>query len=373
MNYQTQYAPAERANSEEIKRQVLLIKKEPLTRQFADSLPLFVTILNRFRQFVFLNKAFIEYLGYSEEKELLGLRPGEAVNCVHAFENDAGCGTTEFCRYCGAVNAILEAQKGIQNQKECRIVTKDNKALDLLVWATPIKIRGESFTIFALKDIQHKNRLKALERIFFHDILNTAGSLKGFVSLLIDTDDLDEIKEYSQFIFNTTNKLIEEILAQKDLLAAEKNDLNPVFEKSSAREIVNSAINLYEHHPLSEGKKIEFSDKCSDAVISTDKVLLRRVLSNLIKNALEASKDGKVVTIGCMNNGDKIIFFVHSQSFMPEYVQKQIFQRSFSTKGADRGLGTYSVKLITEKYLGGRVFYESDKFEGTTFFVEIPK
>ena len=57
---------------------------------------------------------------------------------------------------------------------------------------------------------------------------------------------------------------------------------------------------------------------------------------------------------------------------MPKRVQLQIFQRSFSTKGNGRGLGTYSMKLFTEKYLQGRVSFESTEEEGTTFMAMMP-
>jgi len=57
---------------------------------------------------------------------------------------------------------------------------------------------------------------------------------------------------------------------------------------------------------------------------------------------------------------------------MPEHVQRQVFNRSFSSKGVGRGLGTYSIRLLTEKYLKGRAWFTSNESEGTTFFIEIP-
>ena len=58
---------------------------------------------------------------------------------------------------------------------------------------------------------------------------------------------------------------------------------------------------------------------------------------------------------------------------MPEAVRHQLFQRSFSTReGRGRGIGSYSVKLLTEKYLRGDVSFVSREPEGTTFFVALP-
>jgi sensor histidine kinase regulating citrate/malate metabolism len=62
---------------------------------------------------------------------------------------------------------------------------------------------------------------------------------------------------------------------------------------------------------------------------------------------------------------------VHNQGFIPKDVQLQIFQRSFSTKGEGRGIGTYSMKLLGEKYLKGKVRFESLDKNGTTFYIEI--
>jgi len=62
-----------------------------------------------------------------------------------------------------------------------------------------------------------------------------------------------------------------------------------------------------------------------------------------------------------------IRFWVNNPNFMPREVQLQVFQRSFSTKGAGRGLGTYSIKLLTERYLKGMVSFSTSPETGTTF------
>jgi signal transduction histidine kinase len=57
---------------------------------------------------------------------------------------------------------------------------------------------------------------------------------------------------------------------------------------------------------------------------------------------------------------------------MDESVRSNIFRRYFSTKGGNRGLGTYGMKLLTEEYLGGEVSFRSSEQEGTTFTFVIP-
>jgi sensor histidine kinase regulating citrate/malate metabolism len=69
---------------------------------------------------------------------------------------------------------------------------------------------------------------------------------------------------------------------------------------------------------------------------------------------------------------DSFIYFsIKNPGLIPAEVQSQIFQRSFSTKGKGRGLGTYSIKLLTERYLNGSVGFTSSIERGTEFFVKI--
>jgi sensor histidine kinase regulating citrate/malate metabolism len=79
------------------------------------------------------------------------------------------------------------------------------------------------------------------------------------------------------------------------------------------------------------------------------------------------------VTLGWSERDGGIEFAVHNPTVMPEEVQLQLFQRSFTTKGVGRGIGTYSMKLLGETYLAGRVAFDSHPETGTTFTLWLPK
>jgi signal transduction histidine kinase len=122
-----------------------------------------------------------------------------------------------------------------------------------------------------------------------------------------------------------------------------------------------------------EGKRVAVLPDAQAIVFRTDPSLLGRVLINLIKNALEASMAGSVVTASCGRTAaGNILFSIHNDAVMPEKVRVHVFKRSFTTKGAGRGLGTYRVKLLTETYMGGHAWFESAAGHGTTFHVEFP-
>jgi sensor histidine kinase regulating citrate/malate metabolism len=107
-------------------------------------------------------------------------------------------------------------------------------------------------------------------------------------------------------------------------------------------------------------------------VFVSDDSLVKRVLENMMKNALEATTEGTAVTLRFGRSDGNAIFEVHNPGCMEEAVQRQIFRRYFSTKGQDRGLGTWSMKLLGEDYLGGAVRFRSSLEEGTTFSLRIP-
>jgi signal transduction histidine kinase len=367
--FPTQFAPAERAEEEKLRGQSIKFSELTILNRFLNAIPDIFIVLNKERQIIYVNSTLLKFLGFNSEREVVGLRPGEALNCIHAFETEGGCGTTEFCRNCGAVKAILSSQKGIADVQECRIITRSGDALDLRVWATPFKLAGDEFTIFAVADISNEKRRRALERIFFHDILNTAGGIYGFAEILRGAT-VEEIEEFREIIYNLTGKLIEEIKAQRELTSAENNELSLNITEVKSLPLLFDLKDLFTHHDVSKEKTILINEDSVNLIFESDKVILRRVLGNMLKNALEASLSNQTVTLGCQRKDDCIEFWVNNQNEIPREVQLQIFQRSFTTKGSGRGLGTYSMKLLGEKYLKGKVYFESNSESGTTFFAK---
>jgi len=369
----TLFATAERSLMSEIREQSEYLKGLPLLTRVTDVVPEVVLVLNENRQIVFSNRAFMELLGAENVAEICGLRPGEALQCKHATATPGGCGTTEYCTTCGAVQSILKSQQGEVNAKECRIVQKDTgEALDLKVWSSPFTFGEQNFTIHAVTDISHEKRRSALERIFFHDILNTAGGLLGMAEILKDVS-AEEAKDFVEDIHTISQRLIQEIQAQRELSAAENNELNVHPAPVDPLELLEEVADTYRAHQVARGKEIRIAPESRGKPLVSDRNLLHRVISNLTKNALEASDEGQRVTLGCESDDREIRFWVHNPRGMPREVQLQVFQRSFSTKGAGRGLGTYSIRLLSERYLKGRVSFVSSEAEGTTFTARFPQ
>jgi signal transduction histidine kinase len=369
----TRFAPAERAAEAELRRQLDYFSAETLTRHLLDAIPTILTILNAHRQIVYANHALQALLGTDSQENLSGLRPGEALDCIHARRTEGGCGTTENCSTCGAVLSILAGLAGKKDVRECRItrcLQGQMEAMDLEVQAVPLDYRDERFTVFAVSDISHEKRRVVLESLFFHDILNVAGSIKGFAELLRDYDLADK-EEIFALIHAASERVIDEIQAQRTVSAAENKELQVHPETIRPSEFLRRLVEIYRRHEAAENCQLVLEPAIAEVVLVSDRTLLGRVLGNMIKNALEASRTGETVTVGCRRADGRIEFSVHNPAVIPRPAQLQIFQRSFSTKGCGRGLGTYSMRLLSG-YLQGEVSFTSGEGEGTIFRASYP-
>jgi hypothetical protein len=364
----TMFAPAERASAEELSSELSLIKGTPSLIRILDSVMDMVVVLNRHRQIVFGNAALVENLGLHDVSTIYGLRPGEAVGCANSAAQPAGCGTDEHCSVCGAVNAIVVAFGGKEQTNECHILRGSGEALDLLVKATPFRLGGEGFIMVSMRDISDQMRHRIMERIFHHDVLNTACGIQLLSQTRTWSGRANRILDN---INKGIGRLIKEIHFQQDLAAAEHGQLAVKNAPFKAADIVQELVAAWE--PFAKAQNCAVVTAClPDVELSTDRRLLSRVISNMLKNAIEASSAGDKVTIACRLGEGAISFSVSNKAVIPHADQLQLFQRSFSTKGHGRGVGTYSMKLLTEKYLGGTISFTSAEPQGTTFTVPLP-
>jgi K+-sensing histidine kinase KdpD len=346
--------------------------------QIIEGFPDLALILNESRQIVYWNSKALDIFNVKEGKDILGKRFGEAFNCIHHNEMEAGCGTSRFCSECGAAKAIKNSrEKKVRSEEECRITTSvDEKetSFEFSVYSTPFIFKNKPYLIFAVKDISDEKRRQALEKIFFHDVLNTAGAVNGLVSLLPMVSNDSEKEEILKALTDSSQQLLNEIVTQRELKNAETGNLSVTFEIIKINEILDRSRKIYVKHDLAKNKvlNVEFCD--DNLGINTDSSLLVRSLSNLIKNALEATPENGTVKLYTEVSDDYVSFNVFNEAVIPEAVKLQIFQRSFSTKSnTGRGIGLYSVKLIVEQYLNGYVFFRSNEKDKTVFTIKVPK
>jgi len=371
----TNYLPSRRAGKDVVLFQTQLLSEAPLLDEVFSKIPLMFQILNSDRQVVYMNMLLKNELEGKGIEYGYGYRTGEILQCQNAFTQTGGCGTSTNCQYCNIVNCVVEA-KTLDRfvTREASFVSNTGDKSEMInyrVSSKPFLWQSENFIILTFENISDKKRKEQLERTFFHDLLNKVSSVAGLSELMgMETDF--ESNQFVEMIKRGIYDLADEIKFQRNISAAERDELVISQTTLSSMELLRNMAEDFLPYQSIFNKNVVIDKTSVDTLFKSDKVLINRILTNLIKNALEAIKENEVVTIGSKLELGRVIFWVQNNLVLSNEIKTKIFNRSFSTKGAGRGIGTYSVKLFTEKYLKGKAYFISEQDKGTIFFVEFP-
>jgi len=133
-----------------------------------------------------------------------------------------------------------------------------------------------------------------------------------------------------------------------------------------------------DYGPLAREKGLDLTVVASSAAVTSDPVLLDRIVRNLVSNAIVHTRTGRVV-VGCRRRGDRLSIEVHdSGPGIPADQLGEIFQefRQLGNPGRDRRQGLGLGLAIVERLaclLGHRIVVASVPGRGSRFAVELPR
>ncbi len=361
------FDPTKKTPPAVMRSQAERILQSPVFMQLLEGAPNVLMIINVHRQVVYLNRNPVSPDEVAKN-EYLGKRPGECLACVNATKGELGCGSSEFCKVCGFNAAITASEGGKHGSDECHIALLNGASLTMSVSSKPFMFGKENFIFCTLENISEKKRRQMLESIFLHDILNTAAILEG----LSETYDKMPDSQIKMMLNDISANINEEVQSYRLISNAETRTLKPNYALVDLSEITVEVVRSLRSMQKFRNRKINIQGV--DKKIVTERTLLRRVLINLVKNALEASKNDDPVEVSSDydETRQRAHFSVKNPQAIPRASQLKLFQKSFSTKGKGRGWGTYSIKVLTEKYLKGQVAFTTSEETGTIFTISIP-
>jgi len=373
---ETYFAPAARVSGEQLHQEILWAKN-PVIDSLLDSVSGLLAVLNPQRQILAVNAALLESLGVQDAADVLGLRPGEAIQCIHARELPGGCGTSRFCSTCQAAIAIVTSLATKEPvDRECAIrVQRNGRPADLYfqVRCAPLVYEEQRFLLLFLRDITAEQQRAALERVFFHDVGNLLGALT-FKSLLLAQEATEpRMRELSSRIGRLASRLAKEVEVQR-ALSLEPRVCQLTFQEFPLDRVVDEIRETFANHPVAEDKSLDIITAAVDLRLRTALALLHRILMNMLVNAFEATEKGGHVRFWIEAADDGVTFCVWNRQAIPPEVAQRLFQRNFTTKpGRGRGLGTYAMRLLGETYLQGRVGFTTTEADGTVFRFWLPR
>lgn len=374
----TWFASPQRSSVDEINAAVKSVAGDPFVTQLLQLVDGFLIVLNENRQIVAVNSGLAQFLDVDCLEPVVGMRPGEVLGCIHAEEGPGGCGTGPMCASCGAVIAIVATlDAGEPSEETCAVTLgrgDQRQEYCFRVRAARVNVEGKPYVLVFLKDDSVEQYRAALEQIFFHDVNNLIQGLVGYAHLLANRQDNPRARERVSYF---ADRLMDEIRIQSALSNATRGHFQPTLKEIRVPGLLNRLSESFAQHPRARGKSIILPPTIPQScfIIRSDISIVLRILNNMVLNAMEATDLDGVVKLSVeegKNRGVRIS--VWNQASIPEEVKGRIFQRYFSTKGGKgRGLGTYSMKLLGQDILGGKVGFTSSPSDGTTFWLEIPR
>jgi PAS domain S-box-containing protein len=223
-----------------------------------------------------------------------------------------------------------------------------------------------------LKDKERLATIGATAGMVGHDIRNPLQAITGDLFLakseltsLPDSfekksalDSLGEIEKNVDYI----NKIVQDL---QDFTKS----IKPNVKETDLEEIFQEVL-FKNGIPESITASYEVKEETKKMVSDPD--LLKRILNNLISNAVQAMpKGGKLAVLAYREAGDTVITVQDTGVGIPKENKAKLFTPLFTTKAKGQGFGLPVVKRLTEA-LGGTVAFESEVGQGTTFIVRLP-
>jgi PAS domain S-box-containing protein len=223
-----------------------------------------------------------------------------------------------------------------------------------------------------LKDSERLAAIGATAGMVGHDIRNPLQSItgdiylaKGDLAALPDSPEKASIKESLDEIekgLDYVNKIVAD-------LQDYAKPITPAPKKTNVKALI---LDLLEKNRVPKNIKIKsrVSDEVSELLVDPD--CLKRVIGNLVSNAVQAMPNGGKLVVNASKDGEAAIFSVQDTGVgIPEDVKPRLFTPLFTTKSKGQGFGLSVVKRMAEA-LGGSVTFESEVGKGTKFIVRLP-
>jgi signal transduction histidine kinase len=258
---------------------------------------------------------------------------------------------------------------------------------------------GADFNAMAERIEEREKRLNELDRLksefvsnASHELRTPLTTIKAFTRLLL-RGGLDEAKqrEYLETIAVECDRQIDLVLNLLDLSRIEAGAFELNVGRVDTAEVLLSCLKSQSRAAEFRGHQLELKQAAELPAVSADQKALRRVISNLIENAIKYTPDGGHITLAARRAGDEVEISVtdNGRGIPPQDIPVLFdkFHRGRpATVAADGalaaalpeleevpgiGLGLYLARNVIEK-MGGRISVESEVGRGSTFTLHLP-
>jgi PAS domain S-box-containing protein len=398
------------------RREALILAKDALQTErdnlaaiFASS-PVGMLLLDEDTMIVDAN-VVVENMVSRGPGQVIGLRCGDGLGCVHSFEEERGCGFSLACSKCLLRKIILQVLQtgtsvnGVEMQHTLLINGQEHRP-SLSVSATPVLLKGRRHVNVAITDItEHKHaeeerkklqiqlqqaqKMEAIGTLaggIAHDFNNILGAILGYAEMVQEDSpvgsmlrkDIDQVVKAS----HRAKDLVKQILAFSRQTETDQIPLQPEIIIKEALKMLRSSL------PTTIDIQQDIDPEAG--LILADPTQIHQVMVNFCTNAFHAMEEtGGTLTISLKKKtlskadlanephvqpGDFVQLSISDTGpgIAPE-IQAKMFDPYFTTKevGKGTGMGLAIIHGIAKSY-NGFVTCHSQLGEGTVFQVYLP-
>jgi signal transduction histidine kinase len=226
----------------------------------------------------------------------------------------------------------------------------------------------------ATTKLQQQERMAAIGQtagMVGHDLRNPLQAIMG--ELYLAKKELDELQESTQKTnLQESIQAIEEQISYMDKIVSDlQTFVKPIEVHKQTTLLKDLTIDVIDQ--ISVPANVKVTLQMDDSLtVNADPQLLKRVLINLVTNAVQAMPNGGELNIKAHNTSDRIQIIVQDTGTgIPNKIKPQIFTPLFTTKPKGQGFGLAVCKKVIEAQ-GGKITYESQEGKGTKFIIELP-
>lgn len=339
-------------------------------RVIIDKAPAGIIVMDRAGRVTDFNPAAAVISGYSRE-EALGRKAREIVAC-------------EVDREDCPIRAAMRGQE--VEPQELTVLNRRKEPVPVMLSAFPLKekagpIQGGVIIFRDLSPIKHlEKERRHLVNMFAHDLKTPVVGMAGLVRRLRQ-GKAGPLTEPQQTYLETIDRemgRLEKLI--NNFLEFARLDLHILAPLPSALQVESECQEVFVLlQPLAEAKGIvlEAVYPPEVLVLQADPLLFRRVLENLLENAIKYSPPRTRVALEVQDRGQEVLFAVKDQGpgITPQDLP-HLFEIYYRGTDAEKergfGLGLATVKRIIEAH-GGRIWVESSPGQGATFLFTLPR
>jgi NtrC-family two-component system sensor histidine kinase KinB len=280
---------------------------------------------------------------------------------------------------------LAKLKEGSSVSYESILQGQNSNEVSIEVYVHRIVMDGGEQLQWIVRDITERKNLDSLREdlasMIYHDLRSPlANVVSGLdvLEMMLPVDQDPTIRSVLDIAMRSTERVqrLANSLLDTSRMEAGQRIGNP--EPSAVGDLVQAALDAVATGAQAKEIKLEAGVIKGLPKVLVDTEMIRRVLINLLENAVKYSGEGQKITVGASRAGDFVEFWVKDEARgIPKAELERIFEKfarvqvgaSGNTKGL--GLGLAYCKLAVEGH-GGKIWVESELGKGSRFAFTVP-